>query len=321
MFFCRDERDAFTRVPNVGFRCVRYPEGASPEAMSWTPASQRSLESIAPVADRTFDMFRGLYEYDRAPLQAHVESASVVGDGWRRETVSYAGPRGEPLLAYVFVPTLAAPPFQAVVYFPGSAVTLLHSSAQNVPGPDVAFLAKSGRLVIYPVYKGTFERITPETERGLSAIETLSYRDLQIDLVREVRRAVDYLTSRGDVDIRRVAYYGLSWGAVLGPIALALEPRFRTAVLASGGLYWMPMRPEADPANFLPRATQPALVVNGEYDWFYPPTSREKFFQLLGSRDKKSVQIAGVGHAGPGAPMMGETLAWLDQHLGPVRPK
>jgi eukaryotic-like serine/threonine-protein kinase len=323
MFFSRDERDPFNRSLNVGFRCARYPDGPSAAALSWTPDRQRSYDAVKPVPERTFEMFRGVYEYDRAPLQAQIDAvAPADGAGWRRETVSYSGPGGvERMTAYLFVPTRAAPPFQAVVYFPGSAATQLPSSAQNVAWPDVTFLAKSGRLVMFPVYKGTFERITPETERSLVAIDSIAYRDLQIDLTREVRRAVDYLMSRGDVDRERLVYYGLSWGAVLGPIPLALEPRLRTAVLVSGGLYWMPLRPEADPANFLPRVTQPVLMINGQYDGFYVAASRQKFFDLLGSPDKKFMEIPGAGHAGPRAVSIGETLAWLDRHLGPVRPK
>lgn len=147
---------------------------------------------------------------------------------------------------------------------------------------------------------------------------SIAHRDYVVDLTREVSRAVDYLQSRPDVDPDRIGYYGLSWGAVVAPFALALDSRFKAAVLVSGGLPWAPMRPDADPANFLPRVKAPALMVNGEYDWYYVRESRHRYFQLLGSRDKKAVEIPGAGHVAPRNATMGETLAWLDRYLGAV---
>ena len=60
---------------------------------------------------------------------------------------------------YLFLPKKASPPFQAVVHFPGAAALYEHSS-ENLQGfiEDFAFIIKSGRAVIFPAYKGTFDR-------------------------------------------------------------------------------------------------------------------------------------------------------------------
>ena len=143
--------------------------------------------------------------------------------------------------------------------------------------------------------------------------------DARQRFAREVGRAVDYLQSRPDVDGEQRGYYGLSWGAVIAPVPLALDSRFKVATLVSGGLFWAPLRPDADPANFLPHVRVPVLMVNGQYDWFFAPQSRRTFFELLGSPARRYLEIPGVGHAGPRNAMVAETLAWLDRYLAPVR--
>ena len=319
MFHTRDERDAFDRSTNIGFRCAKYSrEGLSPEALTWKPDPPRSFETLRPVRDDVFDFYRELYSYDRTPIQPSVDSSEQdAAAGWRIEKVSYAaaGSSDERLFAYVFLPAAAVKPYQSIVFFPGSSATMVRSSRDAMPGPDVTFLVKSGRAVIFPVYKNTFERATNVFET-LPANGT-AYRDLQVDLSREVRRAVDYLESRADIDKGRIGYYGLSWGAAVAPLSLALEPRFRAAVVVSGGLLWSTVRPEADPVNFLPRVRTPVLMLNGEQDAFYIPPAQRAYFNLLGSPpgQKRFISYPGVGHLVPRSEGIRETLAWFDRFL------
>ena len=53
---------------------------------------------------------------------------------------------------------------------------------------------------------------------------------------KELRRSVDYIWTRPDVDTTRLAFAGTSWGAALAGTFLAVEPRFRAAVLNVPGL-------------------------------------------------------------------------------------
>ena len=103
-------------------------------------------------------MYKSLYSYDKTPLHAIVESAEQTEE-WKREKISFAAAYGnERVIAYLFLPKKSKPPFQIVAYFPGSAVIDIRSSATF---PDMIlfdFLIKSGRAVMFPVYKGTLER-------------------------------------------------------------------------------------------------------------------------------------------------------------------
>jgi dipeptidyl aminopeptidase/acylaminoacyl peptidase len=110
---------------------------------------------------------------------------------------------------------------------------------------------------------------------------------------------------------------------VYGPIALAIEPRVRLAVLVVGGFQDQERHPAADPFNFAPRVRVPVLMVNGEHDMNFPVEASQKpMFDLLGTppEHKKHVLYPG-GHGLNGLfgrEIRGEVLGWLDRYLGPV---
>ena len=52
--------------------------------------------------------------------------------------------------------------------------------------------------------------------------------------VVDVRRGIDLLTARKDVDAKRIGFIGLSYGAHIGAILASVEPRIRAFVLAGG---------------------------------------------------------------------------------------
>ena len=161
---------------------------------------------------------------------------------------------------------------------------------EPVSRPDVFdFIVRSGRALLYPVYKDTFERRRPPEPTGPSAM-----RDRQVAWAKDVFRAVDYLETRPEIDTQRLAYYSLSMGAYFGPIPIALEPRLKTAVLLAGGLrYNYP--PEIDPSNFMPRVKVPVLLINGKDDYGASAAARQRFIELLGTplEHKQSVDPRG----------------------------
>ena len=179
----------------------------------------------------------------------------------------------------------------------------------------VDYIARSGRIVIYPVFEGTLGRKTLNNDAGL-----IARRDLDIRRSKDMRRAIDYALSRPDVDSTRIAYVGASWGGRMGGLAVAIEPRFKAAILYVAGLGSIPTRPEADPVNFLPHIKIPVLILSGKYDSVFPVESSQlPFYNLLGSPagDKKRIVYEG-GHFLPRPQMVSESLNWLDHYLGPI---
>jgi len=138
---------------------------------------------------------------------------------------------------------------------------------------------------------------------------------------KDLRRSIDYLGTRRDIDTTRLAYYGVSWGGFLGGLMPAIEPRFKTVVLYVAGLEQQKGQPEVEPINFLPRITVPVLMLNGRYDYYFPVESAQlPFFRLLGTAPQRKRQVISEGsHFVPRNQLIAESLGWLDRYLGPVR--
>ena len=123
------------------------------------------------------------------------------------------------------------------------------------------------------------------------------------------------------VNLDKLTYYGLSTGAYLGNILLAVESRIKVAVLLGGGFDFSKKLPEVDEINFAPRVKVPTLMVNGLYDHFFPYEKSQKvMLQFLGTHTKdKRHAVFEAGHIPPHDQMIKEILDWLDRYQGPVK--
>jgi len=313
-----DARLPFERPATHGVRLVKFlhPD-ALPETLT-APVSFQTADyrNMKPVPDSVFRIYESLYSYDRTPLDAKVESEDDSSPYWRRQRITFNAAYGnESVIAYLFRPKNGPPPYQTVVYYPHGGAQTFHT-VEDTQLSLIDFMVKSGRALMFPIYKDTYERLGTPPDPGTNA-----ERDETIQQAKDLRRSVDYLETRPDIDRGRFAYYGISWGAVDGPIMLAVENRFKAAVLAAGGCDPEKVLPEADPMNFAPRVKVPVLMVNGRYDFVLPlETCQEPLFRLLGvpPQDKRHV-LFDTGHAPPQLPVMKEALNWLDRYLGPVK--
>jgi formylglycine-generating enzyme required for sulfatase activity/dienelactone hydrolase len=321
MFVDPDAQSPFLRAANIGFRCVKYIETDPAMKIAAAPMAspRRDLNKQKPVSDQLFQAYRSLYSYDKTPLNATVEAVASGEEDWKIEKITYAAAYGnERAIAYLFLPTNAKPPFQTVLFYPGSnALSLRKFSLFPVASFDA--ILRSGRSVLYPVYKSTFER-GDGMESDVGDMSS-SWRDHVIMWTKDASRAIDYAESRPDLNHDKIAFYGISWGAVMGAYIPAVDPRIKVNVLALGGLDFHRSLPEVDTINFLPRVKQPTLLLNGRYDFFFPVEStQEPFYRLLGSKkDQKKHLIYDGGHSVPRNELIKETLNWLDQYFGPAQ--
>jgi dienelactone hydrolase len=237
---------------------------------------------------------------------------------WIRHRVGVdAGYGTERLLLHLYLPTNGRPPYQTVVYWPGWDTFFL-DDVDEYFAKQVDFIVKSGRAVAFPIYRGTFERRIGSARRRPD-FGSAEYRDNTIYTVKDMRRTIDYLETRTDVDAGALAFFGYSWGGVNGPVAMAQEPRFRAGVIKIGLLPPMAATPEVDPVNSLPRVRVPTLMFSGEFDPMVPSENSDRYFALLGtSAAHKRHVIAIGGHFVPRDLLIRETLDWLDRYLGRV---
>jgi SagB-type dehydrogenase family enzyme len=122
---------------------------------------------------------------------------------------------------------------------------------------------------MFPVYKGTYER--GDDLKSDYPNRSSSYRDHVIAWSKDLGRSIDYLATRPEIDSGKLAYEGVSWGASLGCLLRAVEDRIKVCVPLVPGFYLQKCLPESDQLNFAPRVKVPVLMLNGHFDFFYPP--------------------------------------------------
>jgi hypothetical protein len=312
---------ALDRSDSNGFRCIRDLSDSSTTAELRKPISVdfRDYAKETPVDEKTFANFARQFVYDKKPLDAKIDKV-IETDSWKAEVVSInAAYNNERMQIYVYTPLHAAAQLQPVVYFPGSnAIFESHFDPKGVNNL-IDFIVKSRRAIIYPIYKGTFERqdgLKSDTQEA-----TVNYKDHVIMWAKDIGRTIDYLESRKDMRADAVAYLGISWGGFMGGILPAVEKRIRVVVLNVGGMEMQQTLSEVDQINFVPRITQPVLMLNGQYDMYFPvETAQKPMFNLLGTpKSQKKMMIYASGHRVPPVEFIKETLGWLDTYLGPVR--
>jgi dienelactone hydrolase len=186
----------------------------------------------------------------------------------------------------------------------------------------VSFLVKNGRAVLYPIYKGSFERRTSGTSQDRRSGQ-YQWAEWFIQTVKDFRRCIDYLETRQDVDSKKVAYYGMSEGGIYGAIITAVEPRMKASILTAGsfGRPIVRSRREVSPISYVTRVRIPTLMLNGKYDTLESlETSIRPLFDLLGTpAEHKALKLYETDHIPPRNESIKETLAWLDRYLGPVK--
>ncbi|MDH4057768.1 MAG: SUMF1/EgtB/PvdO family nonheme iron enzyme [Cyclobacteriaceae bacterium] len=314
-------QSAMDRSITNGFRCIKALAGDTTitQLKVKVPRLFWDYQKEKPVDDKTFSLFLNQFVYDKKSLEPKVEE-TVEREFWKAENITFdAGYNNERMEAWIYLPKDAKPPYQTIIFFPGSGdIYSKKFNKESVTG-FIDFILKSGRALVFPIYKGTHER--HDNLKSDLQEETVFYKDHLIMWGKEFGRTVDYLETRSDIQANKIGYLGFSWGGFMGGIIPAVEKRIKVIVINVGGMEMNRAFPEVDQLNYLPRVTQPVLMLNGKHDMFFPlETSQKPMYNLLGTpaKDKKQI-IYEAGHLVPRTDFVKETLIWFDQYLGLVK--
>jgi hypothetical protein len=98
------------------------------------------------------------------------------------------------------------------------AIVWMHSNGVYEQLPDAMLLAQAGAvsLLINPV--------SPDWNAAAT-----TWREPMLRAAVSIRRGVDLLLQRRDIDAQRLAFVGHSYGAMIGVDAVAADRRFRTS--------------------------------------------------------------------------------------------
>ena len=302
----------------IGFRCMRYINDTLKQELSQQfDRTERDFSKAEPVSDEAFSIIKALYKYNKSELNARtIYTLDTLN--WIQENIQVDVPyEDSPMQLSVFLPKNSEPPFQTVIYFPHDG-PVYSNSLDDMPQyfEDLEFFVESGRAVVFPVYYNTFGRGDIE----LSNIFT--WRQLLVYIVSDFQITCDYLQSRSDIDMEKMAYFGVSWGGFMAPYILAIEDRIKLGILVLFGAGSNDEYQDLDQLNYLPRVKIPMLMLGGRYDFAFTNSKQKAFYDFLGTpvKDKKW-KIYETTHSIPRKDLVNESLDWLDNYFSEVNLK
>jgi hypothetical protein len=296
--------EPLTRLPIAGDSCaVQRPD----------------FGSAATAADRN------LFAYDiSAPLNLQ-ETVENTTDGVEVSRISFDSPDGGSVTGMLFDPVTRSSLRPGIVLMhglPGSA---------RVMAPYAQVLAQHGAVVI--AIDAPFARRGGEPVR-FSAED----RAEQIQLIKDLQRAVDVLRARVNVDDDRIAYLGISYGGAMGALFVGIERRLKAAVLVvgDGGLVshftgpedlnfmaglscatrvaWFRAMAPVEPIRFIPHATPtPLLLQSGRTDNLVPPADAQALHAA--APEPKTILWYDAGH-GLDQQALLDRHDWLVEQIG-----
>ena len=215
-----------------------------------------------------------LFDYDaKAPLDIHDKIIEEF-DGGSLHDITYVSPKGGPVAAYLVVPK-GKGPFAAVLFGHWGNGTRTEFI------PEAKLYARAGAVSLLPDYP--WDRPQPWHKTPNHYDKPELDREIEIQAVLELRRGIDLLLARPDVDPKRLAYVGHSYGAQWGSILSAVDKRMKTSVLMAG---------VAEIGDIFLRGNDPGII---ELRKSRPPGQFERYAQIAGEIDA----LHFVGHAAP----------------------
>ena len=262
--------------------------------MSRLPFCFGLLTALASGAS-AFQASSKLFDYDgSASLDVREEKQTSL-DGARVASLSYLGAHGS-ASAYLVTPT-ARGKHPAIIF------------AHDLSSKSDEFLAEAIGLAKAPLGAVSLLVDAP-TARPFGWRRTFNPRlenndrDIQVQAIVDLRRGIDLLSQRPDVDASRVGFVGHGNGANWGGVLMGIEPRFRAFVLIAGVISvsdamrrdepeWADMRfvmgkeafehylasiAEVDAARFVEHSLgAPVLLQFGRFDPYVPQDLAARF--------------------------------------------
>jgi dienelactone hydrolase len=204
-------------VALLHFACAR--SMAEPDAQPVAPGDSCAVArpdfGVATAAERE------LFAYDaNAPLKLQT-AVEYTRNGVEVSAISFDSPDGGRATGLLFDPATRSS------LRPG--IVLMHGMPGNARSTSAGaqMFAERGAVVI--------AIDAPFARRGGPPVRfTTQDRAEQVQLIRDLQRAVDVLRARPNVDDERIAYHGVSYGGAMGALFVGVERRLRAAVLVVG---------------------------------------------------------------------------------------
>lgn len=302
-------------------------------ALAFGPGFPYQTQNTSPSIS-VEEMRQAFYAYDASlPLNPELkkmpEESEKLAELRTRYHLIYDSVHDQRVTAILALPKKFAPPFPAVILVAGAGghknTDYLRLTADMFSSLGYATLSVDAQ------YHG--ERKRPGRTGDIHLIDSYTNRDAWVQTVIDLRRAVDYLASRPDIDAKKIGYIGFSQGGILGATFLGVEPRVKAACLAvSGGGFveWAKQRKIwetgnahafrinaaiTDPIYFIGRfAPRPLLMLSAKRDELIPREATMRLFHA--AKQPKKLVWFNSGHILPLDALFNDARHFFEEHLG-----
>jgi dienelactone hydrolase len=287
---------------------------------------------ISAGKDLDFKELARQFDYDaKQPLDTK-EKLLYERDGVKVYDLSYANPQGGRVTAYLVAPA-GKGKYAGLVFGhwgPGNRTEFL---------PEATLYARAGAvslLVDYP-----WVRPAPWRKGLKFAEDPEADHKAFVQAVVDLRRGIDLLAGRPDVDSSRLGYVGHSFGAQWGAILSAVDGRFKGVVLMGGipdqaAIY----RDNDDPSivelrkslpkdklakyldtcertaavRYVPHAKVPLLFQFARHERYFDKAAMDRYAKA--APESKVVKWYDTGHDLNDVQALRDRAVWLDRKIG-----
>jgi len=258
-----------------------------------------------------------LYAYDKhLPMNLKVEKADETAE-YVKYHISLRSTHERTVTAFLALPKNAQPPYPILMLQHG-----INASKDEIFERYGNGLIKAGYAIFLMDGELHGERRSDVSDEIIRY--PILLRDVFIQTVIDLRRAVDYLKTRDDLDTTRLTFVGFSLGSYEGTVFTSIDKRIKAVILVVCGSFEptfapLKMLPEyrelsviLDPARYIKKiAPRPLLMVNATQDAVIPKEGARKLFEV--AEEPKEQIFVDEGHVISQEALVPIIVKWLDE--------
>lgn len=264
------------------------------------------------------------YNYDQdLPLK---DSVKLLKDttGYKLSYVTFRSVHNQKVTALLTVPKTGTEPLPVIILMHGAGD---RKTVDYIETGNEYFL-KSGYAVLRLDIANHGDRFVDDYDFSFTDGYRYWTRDIVIQTVFDLRRAVDFIQTRKELDADRIGYFGISLGGIIGTIFCGVEPRVKVPVIALGGggmhlMFGMDALSDdtkdylsiMEPNNFVEIiAPRPLLMINAENDDIVPPMMSKLMFSVA-NEPKEIIWYPARHHDIPIDKVYPDGIRWFQKYL------
>jgi cephalosporin-C deacetylase-like acetyl esterase len=264
------------------------------------------------------------YQYDKEMQLQDTISFESETDTHKLYNVTYRSVNYKKVTGLLSVPKNTDKPTPVII--------LLHGAGDRKTVDYIAygnqFFTKKGYAVFRIDISKHGDRIEDKYKLSFSGKTRYWSREIITQTVFDLRRAVDFIETRNELDASKIGFLGISLGGITGTVFCGVEKRVKVPVIVlAGGQLNLRYGKKAlgsdakdytsiiEPKNFVKQiAPRPLLMINAENDEIIPPIMSKLLYQEA-KKPKNIIWYPAKHHTIPIDKVYQEGFNWFDKYL------